>query len=276
MKDAAGQTVKIRLGATTEAGEDAEFRAAGTVITFPGFLLAYESGRDEPADEDERAPAAAARGRPDARGEALRSRGARDEPAAALHGGQPRQGARGPRYRPPVHLRLDPRHDRRPRLRLQEGNGARAELRRLRGHAAARGPLRAARRLRLHGPHGGRPRPDRRRRRGAGRVAAPLLLRRRRTRLARARHGAPRRDRRARRQLDRDRSGTGIVLRVGRYGPYLERDGERASVPDDLAPDELTVEKAEELLAAPAGDRSLGSHRGERRSSSRRAATART
>jgi DNA topoisomerase-1 len=56
--------------------------------------------------------------------------------------------------------------------------------------------------------------------------------------------------------------GTGIVLRVGRYGPYLERDGERASVPDDLAPDELTVEKAEELLAAPSGDRSLGTHEG--------------
>ena len=32
----------------------------------------------------------------------------------------------------------------------------------------------------------------------------------------------------------------GIVLRVGRYGPFLERGDERASVPDDLAPDELT------------------------------------
>ena len=52
--------------------------------------------------------------------------------------------------------------------------------------------------------------------------------------------------------------GEGIVLRVGRYGPYLERDGERASVPEDLAPDELTVAKAEELLAAPGGDRTLG------------------
>jgi DNA topoisomerase I len=48
------------------------------------------------------------------------------------------------------------------------------------------------------------------------------------------------------------------VLRVGRYGPYLERDGERANVPDDLVPDELTVEKAEELLAQPSQDRELG------------------
>jgi DNA topoisomerase-1 len=52
--------------------------------------------------------------------------------------------------------------------------------------------------------------------------------------------------------------GDGIVLRVGRYGPYLERDGQRASVPDELAPDELTLERAEELLAQPSGDRELG------------------
>ena len=52
--------------------------------------------------------------------------------------------------------------------------------------------------------------------------------------------------------------GDGIALRVGRYGPYVERGEERASVPDDLAPDELTVAKAEELLSAPSGDRSLG------------------
>ena len=61
--------------------------------------------------------------------------------------------------------------------------------------------------------------------------------------------------------------GDGIVLRVGRYGPYLERervgaDGEstteRAPVPQDVAPDELTVERAEQMLAQPSGDRSLG------------------
>ena len=60
--------------------------------------------------------------------------------------------------------------------------------------------------------------------------------------------------------------GNDIILRVGRYGPYVQRgpDGEessqRASVPEDMAPDELTVEKAEELLAAPSGDRDLGTH----------------
>ncbi len=50
-----------------------------------------------------------------------------------------------------------------------------------------------------------------------------------------------------------------VVARVGRYGPYIERDGVRASIPEDLAPDELTHAAAEELLvAAAAGPRELG------------------
>ncbi|MCU1656171.1 MAG: topA [Pseudonocardiales bacterium] len=52
--------------------------------------------------------------------------------------------------------------------------------------------------------------------------------------------------------------GTGAVVRVGRYGPYLQRGEERASLPEDLAPDEVTPEKVEELLSAPSGDRVLG------------------
>jgi len=49
-----------------------------------------------------------------------------------------------------------------------------------------------------------------------------------------------------------------IVVRVGRYGPYLERDGQRVNVPEDMAPDELTVERAEELFNQPNGDVVLG------------------
>jgi len=49
-----------------------------------------------------------------------------------------------------------------------------------------------------------------------------------------------------------------IFLRVGRYGAFVERGDERASVPEELAPDELTAAKAEELLAQPSGDRELG------------------
>jgi len=52
--------------------------------------------------------------------------------------------------------------------------------------------------------------------------------------------------------------GEPIVARVGRYGPYLQKGEVRASIPDDLAPDELTAERAEEILAAPSNDRVLG------------------
>ena len=52
--------------------------------------------------------------------------------------------------------------------------------------------------------------------------------------------------------------GTAVVVRVGRYGPYLERDGERVNVPEGTAPDELTPERAEELFAQPSGERVLG------------------
>jgi DNA topoisomerase-1 len=52
--------------------------------------------------------------------------------------------------------------------------------------------------------------------------------------------------------------GDGIELRVGRYGPYVEHDGRRATVPDDVAPDELTVERAKELLSQGSQHRELG------------------
>jgi DNA topoisomerase-1 len=51
---------------------------------------------------------------------------------------------------------------------------------------------------------------------------------------------------------------TDAVVRVGRYGPYLQRGEERASLPEDLPPDELTAEKVDELLSAPSEDRVLG------------------
>ena len=59
-----------------------------------------------------------------------------------------------------------------------------------------------------------------------------------------------------------DDAGRDVVVRVGRYGPYLERivDGEsqRANLPDDLPPDELTAETAEKLFAIPVEGRVLG------------------
>ena len=53
-------------------------------------------------------------------------------------------------------------------------------------------------------------------------------------------------------------AGSDIVVRVGRYGPYLERDGQRVNVPEDTAPDELTAERAAELFDQPSSDVALG------------------
>ncbi len=68
------------------------------------------------------------------------------------------------------------------------------------------------------------------------------------------------------RELNATHIGDVAILRFGRYGPYLDVPGEDGTsrivnVPDDLAPDELTPEKARELIDAPvAGDRVLGEH----------------
>jgi DNA topoisomerase-1 len=60
--------------------------------------------------------------------------------------------------------------------------------------------------------------------------------------------------------VGRTEDGTDVVVRVGRYGPYVQIGEQRASLPEDLAPDELTPELAVELASAPSGDRSLGIH----------------
>jgi len=52
--------------------------------------------------------------------------------------------------------------------------------------------------------------------------------------------------------------GAPVVVRVGRYGPYVQHSDRRVSVPEDWAPDELTVAAALSLLDAPSGDRDLG------------------
>jgi len=53
MEDARGQTVSLRIGAISSQDENVEFAASGTVLTFRGFLAAYEPGRDEPSEDDE-------------------------------------------------------------------------------------------------------------------------------------------------------------------------------------------------------------------------------
>ena len=58
--------------------------------------------------------------------------------------------------------------------------------------------------------------------------------------------------------LGNDANGVELEVRVGRYGPTVQRGDDSASVPDGTAPDELTVERALELLAAGRDERVLG------------------
>ncbi|HEY8474937.1 MAG TPA: type I DNA topoisomerase [Natronosporangium sp.] len=79
-----------------------------------------------------------------------------------------------------------------------------------------------------------------------------------------------------------DDQGRQVVVRVGRYGPYLQRfapgaeptatdngsgegsgngaDQDRAPIPEGIAPDELTPEKVAELFVGGNGERKLGEH----------------
>jgi DNA topoisomerase I len=60
-------------------------------------------------------------------------------------------------------------------------------------------------------------------------------------------------------EIGKDDDGRTINVRVGKFGPYLERHDERASLADDIPPDELTVDLAGELLARAAeGPQVLG------------------
>jgi DNA topoisomerase-1 len=256
MEDALGRTLSLRIGAKTEQA-DVEFGASGTVITFRGFLAAYEEGRDEPSDdaEERRLP-------PVAVGDALEAVSLEPE----RHSTSP-----PPRYTEATLVRaLEERGIGRPSTYA-------AILSTIldRGYVFKKGTALVPTFLAF--------------------AVVNLLERhfeqlvdfdftaRMEDDLDRIASGAEERvawlerfyfgtdgdpglhqlvtdhldeiDARAVNSISIPRSDA--VVRVGRYGPYLERDGERASLPADLAPDELTAEKAEELLSQPDG-RALG------------------
>jgi len=259
MADARGQTVSLRLGATSSAGEDAEFGVSGTVITFPGFLAAYEEGRDDDGaggEEQRRLP--------------------RLEPGDAL---------RASRLEPQGHETSPPARYTEPTLvkALEDrGIGRPSTYASIlstivdRGYVVKRGSalvptfLAFAVTQLLEGhyerlvDYGFTARmEDDLDRIAAGEEERVDWL----TRFYRGENGEPGLHALVTDQLDEidaravnsiEIPGTDIVVRVGRYGPYLERGDDRASLPDDVVPDELTAERAEELLARPAEGRVLG------------------
>ena len=257
MEDARGQTVSLRIGATSKGGEDVELAASGTVITFRGFLAAYEPGRDEPSDDDEERklpqltvgqevtlltlePDGHATTPPPRYTEptlvkALEDRGiGRPSTYAAIlstivdRGYVFKKGtALVPTFLAFAVVNLLERHfeqlvDYDFTARMED------DLDRI----ASGDEERSAWLKRFYFGDDGDP--------GLHHLVTENL---------------DEIDARAVNSIAIPR--TDAVVRVGRYGPYLERGEQRASLPADLEPDELTAEKVEELLARP-DSQSLG------------------
>ena len=251
MEDARGQTVSLRIAGAASSGEDVEFAASGTVITFRGFLAAYEPGRDEPQDEDEerRLPqlevgqeVSALSLEPDGHSttpppryteptlvKALEDRGiGRPSTYAAIlstildRGYVFKKGtALVPTFLAFAVTNLLERHFEQ-LVDFDFTARMESDLDRI----AAGDEDRLAWLTRFYfGDDGDR---------GLHRLVTEDLD----AIDARAVNSIP-------------IPGSEAVVRVGRYGPYLERGDDRTSVPTDLAPDELTAEKAEELLSQP-------------------------
>ena len=272
MTDARGQTVTVRLGAASADGRDAEFSVSGTVITFRGFLAAYEEGRDDDGP-----------GRDGQDGEE------RERRLPQLRAGDPLQVLD---LRPDGHATSPPARYTEPTLvrALEErGIGRPSTYASIlgtiidRGYVFKRGSALvpswlAFATIGLLERHFGslvdydftaEMEEDLDRIAGGEENRVDWLRRF----YFGGENGTPGLHELVSgfgdidaREVNSIPIGDGIVLRVGRYGPYVQRgaDGdetsERASVPEDMAPDELTVDKAEELLAAPSGDRELGRH----------------
>jgi DNA topoisomerase-1 len=260
MKDASGHTVSIDLGATTTDGRRTTFRASGTVITFPGFLKAYESGRDEPAEDDEERLLPALTVGQSVDSVSLEPQGHETSPpsryteASLVKALEDRGIGRPSTYASIMGTILDRGYVYKKGTALVPTFLAFAVTQLLERHFDQLVDYDFTARLE-----------DDLDRIAAGEEQRVAWLRR-----FYFGDGDP-----GLRTLVTDHlesidarevnsiaiPGSDVVVRVGRYGPYLERGEQRASIPDDVAPDELTPGRAEELLAQPKGaERTLGRH----------------
>ncbi|HET7388389.1 MAG TPA: type I DNA topoisomerase [Nocardioidaceae bacterium] len=273
MKDAQGRSVSIRLGGTASSGEDVVFTASGRVITFHGFLKAYVEGRDDDGDQDGGGPDDRETRLPDvSEGDAVsaasvRASGHETKPparyteATLVRELEEREIGRPSTYASIIGTILNRGYVYKKGTALVPSWVAFSVIRLLEEHFSRLvsyeftagmedilDEIAAGHRDRnteLAGFYF-----------GSGDVEGLKQLV---TELGEI----------DARELATFPIADGIDLRVGRYGPYVERRGEdghggaavRANVPEDLPPDELTAEKAEELLANPAGEEhDLGAH----------------
>jgi DNA topoisomerase-1 len=266
MEDARGQTASLRLGATASDGRDAEFGASGTVITFRGFLAAYEEGRDDESkngDDERRLPQLEVGQAVDA--SSLEPDGhstsppARYTEASLVKALEERGIGRPSTYASIMGTILDRGYVFKKGTALVPTFLAFSVTQLLERHFERLVDYDFTRRMEDDLDliaEGKEKRVDWLSRFYRGTKAENGLPAEEGLHALVTEHLE---DIDARDVNSIEIPGAeGVVLRVGRYGPYLERGDERASVPDDMAPDELTAEKAEELLSKPSGDRALG------------------
>jgi DNA topoisomerase I len=259
MADARGQTVSVRIAGTASDGRVAEFGTAGTVITFRGFLLAYEEGRDEPAihDDEERLLPKLAEGdaldasRLDPDGHST-SPPSRYTEATLVKALEERGIGRPSTYAAIMGTILDRGYVRKQGQALIPEFLAFAVVNLLEKHFAQLVDYEFTARLEddLDEIASGEEKRDEWLSRfyfGAdGDAGLKELVEGRLAEID------------AREVNTVELPGTDIVVRVGRYGPYLERGEDRQTLPPDIAPDELKPERAEELLAQARHDQELG------------------
>ena len=259
MEDARGQTVSVRIAASAADGRSTEFSTAGTVITFRGFLLAYEEGLDEPSgDAEEKVLPPLSEGdalnaaalEPDGHStsppprfteaslvKALEERGiGRPSTYAAIMGtildrGYVRKQGQAliPEFLAFAVVKLLENHF--PRLVDYEFT---ARMEDDLDEIASGDEARTAWLQRFYFGEDGDA--------GLKELVEGRLA-----------------EIDAREVNTVELPGTDIVVRVGKYGPYLERGTDRQTLPPDIAPDELTPARAEEILAQGNQEHELGS-----------------
>ena len=263
MADARGRSVQVRLGAVTEGGTDAEFSAGGKIIDFPGFLRAYVEGSDDPdaelEDREVRLPPVAAGDR--LRVLELEAAGHQTQPPAryteaSLVKALEEMGVGRPStYASIIATILDRNYGWKKGTALVPSFLAFAVVQLMEQHFGDLVDYEFTARMEDDLDEIARGEEEvvpwlRRFYFGNGEVGLQPMVHDRLDAIdPREVNSIP---------LGEDSTGTNIVVRVGRYGPYLQRGDDTASIPEDLPPDELTIERAEELLEAPSGDRELG------------------
>ncbi len=270
MKDAVGQSVSVRLGGTSAGGEDVVFSASGRVITFHGFLKAYVEGTDEGAakdDQETRLPAlvegdSVSAASVSASGHETKPP-ARYTEATLIKELEEREIGRPSTYAAIIGTILNRGYVYKKGTALVPAWLAFSVIRLLEEHFTRQVSYEFTAEMEdvLDDIAGGRK--DKVSELGEFYYGSEKFKG-----LHDLVHGLGDIDAKELATFPVGDPELGINLRVGRYGPYLEGPddegnpvGKRANVPDDLPPDELTMEKAVELFANPAGEEiQLGVH----------------